>query len=268
MEEVVGISFDEGRIYYFDPNGHKVSENITVIVETEQGLQFGKVKIPLVKVPIEKIKKPLKKIIRIATKKDYNQYKKNQKDAQEAKNKCQEIANKLELNMKIIDSSYTFDRDKLIFRFLADARVDFRDMAKELAKIYKVRIELRQIGVRDKAKEVGGFGPCGRKLCCSSFLKEMDTVTINMAKNQNISLNPTKINGVCGRLMCCLKYEDENYTKCRLNMKKIGDKIKTEYGIGIIQGLDILRQKYKVDVPEYGTIEVDKNESNKLFVRK
>ena len=256
--EVVGVTFEEGKIYYFDPNGHKLNENITVIVETEQGLQFGKVKIPLKKVEKSKIKKPLKKIIRITTKKDYNQYKKNQAAAKEAKEKCQEIADKQSLNMKIIDSSYTFDRDKLIFRFLADNRVDFRELAKELAKIYKVRIELRQIGIRDKAKEVGGYGPCGRKLCCSTFQKDLANVSINMAKNQNISLNPSKINGACGRLMCCLKYEDELYTKCRLNMKKIGDIIKTEYGVGTIQGLDILRQKYKVEIPEYGIIEVDK----------
>ena len=258
MKEVVGISFEEGKIYYFDPNGHKLKENVTVIVETEQGLQFGTVKIPLIEISESKIKTKLKKIIRVSTKKDYNQYKKNQKDALEAKEKCQEIADKQELNMKIIDASYTFDRDKLIFRFLADNRVDFRDLAKELAKIYKVRIELRQIGVRDKAKEVGGYGPCGRKLCCASFLKDLDTVSINMAKNQNIALNPAKINGACGRLMCCLKYEDDTYTECRLKMKKIGDKIKTEHGEGTIQGLDILRQKYKVEVPEYGIVEVDK----------
>ena len=262
MKEVVGVTFEEGKIYYFDPNEHKLKGNVTVIVETEQGLQFGTVKIPLIKIPETKIKTKLKKVIRISTKKEFNQYKKNKSDAKEAKKQCQIIADEQNLNMKIIDASYTFDRDKLIFRFLADNRVDFRELAKELAKIYKVRIELRQIGVRDKAKEVGGYGPCGRKLCCASFLKDLDTVSINMAKNQNIALNPTKINGACGRLMCCLKYEDECYSECRLKMKKIGDKIKTEYGEGIIQGLDILRQKYKVDVPEHGIVEVDKNESN------
>ena len=258
MKEVVGISFENGRIYYFDPNGHKIKENITVIVETEQGEQFGTVKIPLLKIDENKIKTPLKKIIRVSTKRDYSQYKKNKKEASLAKEKCQEISDKLKLNMKILDASYTFDRDKLLFRFLSDTRVDFRDLAKELAKIYKVRIELRQIGVRDKAKEVDGLGPCGRRLCCASFLKDLDTVSINMAKNQNISLNPSKINGACGRLMCCLKYEDDCYTKCRLNMKKIGDTIETPHGKGTIQSLDILRQKYKVDVPNYGIVEVDK----------
>ena len=258
MKEVVGISFENGRLYYFDPNGHKIKENITVIVETEQGQQFGTVKIPLLKIDKNKIKTPLKKIIRVSTKRDYMQYKKNKKEAIQAKEKCQEISDKLKLNMKILDASYTFDRDKLLFRFLSDTRVDFRDLAKELAKIYKVRIELRQIGVRDKAKEVDGLGPCGRRLCCASFLKDLDTVSINMAKNQNISLNPSKINGACGRLMCCLKYEDDCYTKCRKNMKKIGDTIETPHGKGMVQSLDILRQKYKVDVPNYGIVEVDK----------
>lgn len=256
--EVVGVSFENGRIYYFDPNGHKIKENITVIVETEQGQQFGTVKIPYLKIDETKIKTPLKKIIRISTKRDYNQHKKNIKEAKLAKEKCQEIADELNLNMKIIDASYTFDRDKLLFRFLSDSRVDFRELAKELAKKYKVRIELRQIGIRDKAKEVDGLGPCGRRLCCASFLRDLDTVSINMAKNQNISLNPSKINGACGRLMCCLKYEDECYTECRNNMKKIGDTVQTPHGKGTILSLDILRQKYKVEVPNYGIVEVDK----------
>ena len=166
------------------------------------------------------------------------------------------------MNMHIIDASYTFDRDKLIFRFLSDTRIDFRELARELASIYKVRIELRQIGIRDKAKEVGGYGPCGQKLCCARFLQDLNAVSINMAKNQNIALNPSKINGVCGRLMCCLKYEEDTYECYKKDMKKIGDKINTEYGEGTITSLDILNQKYKVNVPEHGIIEVDKNESN------
>lgn len=258
MIEVTGVTFDGKKTYYFDSKGLKLKKNITVIVETEQGLQFGKVIEPNKKIEEKKLKSPLKKIIRISNKRDYNKHRKNIKEAKEAKEICQELANNQNLNMKILDASFTFDRDKLLFRFLADGRVDFRELAKELARIYHVRIELRQIGARDKAKEVGGFGACGRPLCCASYLKELDTVTINMAKNQNISLNPTKINGVCGRLMCCLKYEDECYKKCRINMKKIGDKIETPHGTGTIQGLDILRQKYKVDVPNYGLVEVDK----------
>jgi len=258
MIEVTGVSFDGNKIYYFDSNGFKIKKNVTVIVETEQGQQFGTVQIPSKQIDQKNLKSPLKKVLRISNKRDFQRHKTNLRDAKEAKEKCQEISDELGLNMKILDASYTFDRDKLIFRFLADGRVDFRELARELARIYKVRIELRQIGVRDKAKEIGGYGPCGRKLCCASYLKDLDTVTINMAKNQNLALNPTKINGACGRLMCCLKYEDDCYTNCRLNMKKIGDKIETEKGEGIIQSLDILGQKYKVELPNHEIIEVDK----------
>ena len=187
---------------------------------------------------------------------------KNLKDAALALKTCRKIVQRDGINMHVIDASYTFDRDKLIFRFLADNRIDFRELARELASIYKVRIELRQIGIRDKAREIGGYGPCGQKLCCARFLQDLNAVSINMAKNQNIALNPSKINGVCGRLMCCLKYEDECYENCRKDMKKIGDKVKTEHGEGTITGLDILKQKYKVNVPNYGIVEVDKNESN------
>ena len=259
MKDVIGVSFDDGKIYYFDSNGLKVKPNVTVIVETQHGQSFGTVKIPHKQINEKKLSTPLKKVIRISSKKDYLQYKKNKKEAIYAKKTCQELSHEYGLNMKIIDASYTFDRDKLIFRFLADGRIDFRDLAKELARIYRVRIELRQIGVRDKAKEVGGYGPCGRNICCASYLKDIGNVNINMAKNQNLALNPTKINGVCGRLMCCLKYEDECYTNCKINMKKIGDEIETPYGKGIIQSLDILRQIYKVEVPNHGIVEVEKS---------
>lgn len=263
MIKVVGIEFNKKHhIYYFDPNNLNLKNNITVIVETEQGIEFGRVVKTEHQINEQSLKSPLKKVIRIASKNDYLQNKKNEKDAITALQKSREIVAKNKIPMQIIDARYTFDRDKLIFRFLADNRIDFRELARELAGIYKIRIELRQIGARDKAKEIGGFGSCGRPLCCSSFLKELDTVSINMAKNQNIALNPNKINGVCGRLLCCLKYEDENYSICRLNMHKIGDKIETPHGIGKVIGLDILRQKYKVDVPNYGVVEVDKNESH------
>ena len=263
MPKVIGINFrPHGQIYYFDPNNLNLKKNITVIVETEHGLQFGTV----INEPFEssetKIQKELKKVVRIANKNDYNKHKKNIKDASFALKKCRQIVQRDNIPMYIIDASYTFDRDKLIFRFLADNRIDFRDLAKELASIYKVRIELRQIGIRDKAKEIGGYGPCGQKLCCSRFLKDLNAVSINMAKNQNIALNPSKINGTCGRLMCCLKYEDEYYTESKKELKNIGDKIKTKEGEGIITNIDILNQKYKVEIPNIGTIEVDKNESH------
>lgn len=263
MIEVVGVAFKKnGRVYYFDPNGYKLKKNITVIVKTEQGLQFGKVENPSLLVDKNQIQGTLKKIVRISSKDDYNKHRKNLKDAALALKKCKELVAESNMNMNVIAAEYTFDRDKLIFRFVADNRVDFRQLAKDLAALYKVRIELRQVGARDKAKEIGGYGQCGQKLCCARFLKDLDTVSINMAKNQNIALNPSKINGLCGRLLCCLKYENECYKHCRANMLKIGDEIDTEHGKGKVIGLDILRQKYKVDVPDLGIIEVDKNASD------
>lgn len=259
MLEVVEITFnDGGRVYYFDPNGYKLKNNVTVIVETDHGLQFGKVKQSNIEINPDKLKNPLKKVVRISNKNDYKKHQKNIKDAKEALETCKKLVEEQNLPMTLIDATYTFDRDKLLIRFLADNRIDFRDLVKEIANIYKVRIELRQIGARDKAKEISGCGICGQKLCCSRFLKEMDTVSINQAKNQNLSLNPTKINGVCGRLLCCLKYEDETYTKCRKCLPKIGDKIKTPEGKGTVVGLDILKKQYKVDVPDVGIVRVDK----------
>ena len=160
--------------------------------------------------------------------------------------------------MYILDASYTFDRSQLIFKFIANDRVDFRKLAKELASMYKTRIELRQVGVRDKAREIGGCGQCGQPLCCARFLKDMDLVSINMAKNQNIALNPSKINGVCGRLLCCLKYEDENYKECRKCLPKLGSKVMTEKGEGKVISVDVLKKQYEVDIPSIGVVEVQK----------
>ncbi len=253
MIEVVGISFEEkGRMYYFSPNNLKLKNNITVIVETDKGQQFGKVIKEAFSIEEKKLISPLKNVIRIATKQDYYANKKNVKDAIEALKKCKELAQKEHLNMQIIDASYTFDRTQLVFRFLADSRIDFRNLAKELASIYKTRIELRQVGVRDKAKEIGGIGPCGRPLCCSCFLKDFESVSINMAKNQNISLNQTKINGACGRLLCCLKYEDETYSECRKCLPKIGETVETKEGSGKVVSVDILNKKYSVEIPGIG----------------
>ncbi len=259
MLEVVEIVFKKnGRAYYFDTNGLKLEKEQRVIVETDQGTQIGIIKEANYMIKAEKLKSALKPVLRVATKKDLDTYEKNQRDAQKALEKCKKIVEKKKIPMNLIDANYTFDRDKLVIRFLADNRIDFRDLVKEIANIYKVRIELRQIGARDKAKEVSGYGACGQQLCCSRFLKDLEAVSINMAKNQGIALNPSKINGVCGRLLCCLKYEDECYKKCRKGMLKIGDKIKTKEGEGTIIGLDILAQKYKVNVPEKGIIMVDK----------
>lgn len=258
MIDVVGVTFkDKGRMYYFDPNGYTIRENVTVIVETEQGMQFGKVVKTNYQIDEKTLKSPLKKIIRISKKEDFKKHQKNIRDAKAALKQARKLVEEQKLKMFLIDATYTFDRDKLIFRFLADGRIDFRELAKSLASIYKVRIELRQIGVRDKAKEVGGCGPCGQKLCCARFLKDLDTVSISMAKNQNIALNPTKINGACGRLMCCLKYEDENYTSCRECLPNIGEKVKITEGEGKVVNLDILNKSYSVEIQNKGIIKVE-----------
>lgn len=257
MIEVVGISLTEnGKIYYFLPNEFQLKPNLTVIVETERGLQFGRVETEIMSMQENKIKMPLKKVVRIATKKDFNKNMSNIKDANKALKDCRKLVSKLNLDMQIIDASYTFNRDQLVFRFLADNRIDFRELAKQLASIYKTRIELRQVGVRDKAREIGGLAPCGQKLCCSKYSYDFNSVSINMAKNQGIALNPSKINGVCGRLLCCLKYEDENYSENRKKLPSIGDKVKTEFGEGTVVNLDILNLKYKVDTKNNGIVEI------------
>lgn len=257
MIQVVGISLKEkGKIYYFSPNNFSLKKGVTVIVETEKGIQFGKVEQEIIEISEKKVKIPLKKVVRIATKRDYQEHCKNLKDANKALIECRKQVQKLNLPMQIIDANYTFTRDQLIFRFLADNRIDFRELARVLASIYKTRIELRQVGVRDKAREIGGLAPCGRALCCSKYSYDFDSVSINMAKNQGIALNPSKINGVCGRLLCCLKYEDETYKTYRKNLPEVGQKINTEKGEGTVVGLDILNQSYRVDIPKIGIIEI------------
>lgn len=259
MIEVVGVSLENERdVYYFLPNGMNLKKNITVIVETDKGLEFGKVQLENFKIKEEKIKAPLNRIVRIASKDDYNNFKKNEKDEKIALSTCRQLIKKYNLNMFVLGAHYTFDRQQLIFKFMSDSRIDFRDLAKSLASKYKTRIELRQIGARDKAKEVGGCGQCGQALCCSRFLKDIDSVSINMAKNQNIALNPTKINGVCGRLLCCLKYEDDNYKECRKCLPKLGSIVNTEKGQGKVINLDVLKKSYEVDIPGIGIVEVQK----------
>ncbi len=258
MLDVIGVTFKEsGQVYYFLPNKLNLKEKMQVIVETEHGLQYAAVVKTHIKLNESQIKSPLKSVLRIADKEDKKTYDKNIKDASLALSMARKIAEKLNMNIYLIDAMYTFDRDKLLFRFLSDSRVDFRNLAKELANKYKTRIELRQIGARDKAKEIGGCGQCGRKLCCSSFLNNMDSVSVNMAKNQNVALNPNKINGLCGRLLCCLTYEDENYRICKKNLPSVGQTIKTKKGDGKVIYVDILKQKYKVDVQDVGIVEVD-----------
>jgi cell fate regulator YaaT (PSP1 superfamily) len=238
----VGVEFRKnGKQYTFDSNGYKMNEGDNVIVETERGLQFGTVVSLYGNLENEK---EHSKVIKIADKKDEEQNKKNVKEAGLALNKAQELADEFSLEMKFLDSYYTFDKKQLVFQFLADNRIDFRDLAKSLAAIYKTRIELRQVGVRDKAKEISGIGPCGRKICCSSFLSDLDSVGIAQVKNQNLALNPNKINGLCGRLLCCLKYEDDIYTEFRKDLPEVGDHINHEGEEGTVTSLDIPNRKY------------------------
>lgn len=263
MIDVVGIVFsNKNKVYYFDPDGLDLHENITVIVNTERGMQFGKVVEYPKKISSNQIKGELKKIVRIASKKDYQKHISNIEEAKNAVKKCKDLVEELDMNMQIIDAEFTFDRNQLVFRFIADSRVDFRELARELATIYKTRIELRQVGVRDKAKEISGLGICGRKLCCSNFLEDLDSVSINMAKNQNLSLNPNKINGVCGRLLCCLRYEDDTYCELKTGLPVIGSKVTIKEGTGKVVSVNILKRIYRVDIPEIGIIEVDLDESH------
>lgn len=263
--KLVGVKFNEkGKIYYFDSNDIKLEKGTNVIVETEKGLQYGQVFDNIDEKNIDK-NIEYKKVIRKANKRDNKQHQLNLKDANNAIKKCKKMIEDLGLPMKIIDASYTYNRSQLIFRFLSDERVDFRKLAKDLGSIFKTRIELRQVGIRDKAKEIGGIGPCGRLLCCSKFLTEFDSVSINMAKNQSLSLNPTKINGVCGRLLCCLTYENENYNEYKKDMPNVGKKIKTSKGIEQVISVDLFKRKYKIVTDNNEIIErtVDNNDSKK-----
>ena len=242
---IYGVNFkDNGKVYNFKSKV-KCPINVTVITETEKGEQFGKV-ISYIKDPNIKNYDELKDIIRISTNQDYDQYLKNLRDAENALKNCRNIVKELGLDMKIINATYTFDRKQLIFNFLADERIDFRELAKRLASIYRTRIELRQIGARDKAKEIGGVGACGQKICCAKFLNHIESVSMNMAKNQGLALNPAKINGLCGRLLCCLTYEDEEYLACNQGLPEIGEYVETEKGRGQVISKDILNRSYKV----------------------
>ena len=244
MIKVCGIKFTEkGRMYYFDKNGYNVQLNMNVIVETERGQQLGFVVLEDKEIDEHNLISSLKSVVRIASKFDLKQHKKNEKDSMYALERVRYLVQELGLNMKMLDASYTFDRKQLLFNFLADERIDFRELLKHLASIYKTRIELRQIGIRDKAKEIGGLGPCGRFLCCNSFLADLNSVTINMAKNQALALNPTKINGVCGRLLCCLSYEDAVYAELRKGLPNVGDDYKYKNDSYKVVDVNILKRK-------------------------
>ncbi|WP_368653535.1 stage 0 sporulation family protein [Ornithinibacillus sp. 4-3] len=255
MIEVIGIRFKKaGKIYYFDPGEHKIEPDSYVIVETVRGIEFGKVVIANKRVEEEDITLPLKKVLRIATDEDKMTVAKNQKQAEEAFRTGVEKIQAHELEMNLVDVDYTLDRNKIIFYFTAEGRVDFRNLVKDLAAIFKTRIELRQIGVRDEAKMLGGIGPCGRMLCCSTFLGDFEPVSIKMAKDQNLSLNPAKISGLCGRLMCCLKYENDDYEEAKRELPDIGEPIYTPYGYGKVTALNIFEKLVQIEVPEIDRI--------------
>ena len=264
MINVIGIRFEDGgRIYYFSPQNFIINKDEFVVVETERGVQIAQAATDIIAKRQEDIFLPLKNVIRIATKDDKKNNRINIIDAQKALNYAQKIVEKENIDMKLYDASYTLDRKKLIFKFIADDRVDFRELAKILAAKYKTRIELRQIGVRDKAKEISGLGPCGRPLCCSTFLTNFNSVSINMAKNQDLSLNPSKINGVCGRLLCCLKYENDIYTEYKNDLPDVGNKIKTDEYEGKVISVDVFNKVYKVLCNSGEIIVVDKKNDSK-----
>lgn len=251
MVEIIEVRFNSsGKAYYFDPCGMKLSIGTMVVVETARGVEMGKVSIPNREVPEEDIKAPLKKILRIANDEDKKQAEENKIKEKEARVIAVDLIRQHGLEMKLIDVEYTFDRSKILFYFTADGRVDFRELVKSLAGVFRTRIELRQIGVRDEARQIGSIGICGRFLCCSTFLDDFRPVSIKMAKEQGLSLNPTKISGVCGRLMCCLQYEQAAYDDALKTMPHRGETVETPDGTGIVADTNTLKQLVYVKMDE------------------
>ena len=259
MTKIIGVRFRSvGKIYYFNPKDLDIHRGDKVIVETARGVEFGHVVLGVREVEDSKITQPLKDVIRIATERDKEREENNRKKEKEAYNICKKKIAKHNLEMKLIEAEYTFDNNKVLFYFTADGRIDFRELVKDLASVFKTRIELRQIGVRDETKILGGMGICGRPLCCHTYLSDFAPVSIKMAKEQNLSLNPTKISGVCGRLMCCLKNEQETYEYLNKKLPAIGDKVVTVDGIkGQVTGVNVLRQLVKIVV-------VDENDEKEI----
>ena len=267
MATVIGVRFKKaGKVYYFDPCEVWPRPGDSVVVETTRGVEFGEVVTGAREVADEQIVAPLKKVVRIATEEDIRRAEHNEKREAEAFRVCQEKVAKHKLEMKLVSVEYTFDNSKIIFYFTANGRVDFRELVKDLAGVFKMRIELRQIGVRDEAKMLGGLGSCGRPICCGTFLGDFQPVSIKMAKEQNLSLNPTKISGLCGRLMCCLKYEQDCYSQTLKKLPKVGKDIVTPDGVGVLAEINAIRERVKVrikidddfDVREYAIDEVRK----------
>lgn len=255
MIEVIGVRFKKaGKVYYFDPNNYQINIDDDVIVETARGIEYGEVVLVNKEVEEDDVVLPLKKVIRVASEADKKTVNENDSLAEDALDLCIEKVGKHKLEMNIVDVEYTFDRNKIIFYFTAEGRIDFRDLVKDLAAKFKTRIELRQIGVRDEAKLLGGIGPCGRVLCCSTFLGDFDPVSIKMAKDQSLSLNPAKISGLCGRLMCCLKYENDHYEDAKKQLPDVGEEIHTTEGVGKVIGLNLLENMVQIQLREDNTV--------------
>lgn len=269
MKNIIGVRFRKlGKVYFFNPKWLEVKKGDKVIVETAQGEEFGEVVIPNRKVEEEKIITPLKNVLRLANAKDISHFEDCKKKEQEALKICNEKIKEHKLEMTLTDVEYKFDNSKIIFFFTADGRIDFRDLVKDLAAVYKTRIELRQIGVRDEVKRIGGNGVCGRELCCCSFLNDFETVSIKMAKEQNISLNPSKISGNCGRLMCCLKYEQEVYEDKLKRLPSVGSTVKTPDGKGEVDGVETLKEKVKVKLKDGDGYFYKKYDASELTILK
>ena len=263
MLDVVVVRLNSSNfVYYLSPNCLILKKNDTVVINTDNGLQIGTVVKENYREKEENLVLPLENVVRIATKDDMENYESNLKINEEALLDAKKFSKELELDMNFVDAYYNLDKSQLVFTFLSDNRVDFRELAKKLAQKYRTRIELRQIGVRDKAKKVGGLGPCGLFLCCNSFLNDFNSVSINMAKNQFLALNPSKINGVCGRLLCCLDYENEVYSELKKDLPKIGMIAETPMGMGKVVSVDVFKQSYSVDLKEKGIVEFFKDDKN------
>lgn len=249
MTNIIGVRFKSvGKIYYFDPLDIEVKQGDSVIVETARGIEMGTVVLEKREIDDEEVVKPLKTVMRIADKKDFQIKESNAKKEKEAFKICLEKIKEHGLEMKLVDVEYTFDASKILFYFTADGRIDFRELVKDLATVFKTRIELRQIGVRDETKIIGSVGICGRGICCSNFLGEFEPVSINMAKKQSLSLNPTKISGVCGRLMCCLKYEQDCYDDLLKVTPRKGAVVETQFGVGTVEYVNLLKGVLKVKI--------------------
>jgi cell fate regulator YaaT (PSP1 superfamily) len=266
MIKVVGVRFRQaGRVYYFDPGKFDIKSGDHVIVETARGIEYGTVVGEPKNIREEDIPQPLKPVLRIANKRDQEQESNNRKKEKDAFQICLEKIKNHGLEMKLIDVEYTFDNNKVLFYFTADGRIDFRELVKDLASVFKTRIELRQIGVRDETKIMGGIGICGRELCCHTYLTDFIPVSIKMAKEQNLSLNPSKISGVCGRLMCCLKHEEDTYEELNRRLPYVGDYVTTEEGLkGEVSSVSVLRQLVKVIVEVNDEKEIREYDVNKL----